>query len=480
MAPAKLAVRQLRARVRPCRARAPQAPRWRVLAAAALLLSGVASMTGCSDSPTATQPQPQPDPRLTPGGGTTSTDATSHAFEQPAPNLSDEHLAKHGEGDIAFGRNFVTAPAAQFGGLGPIFNNVSCAGCHIHDGRDAGSLLLRVSMGPGGPHGGPLPVPGFGLQIQDRAVFGRVPEATIARREETASGSFGDGDPYTLRRSVFTLESPYTTLPAVLNSPRIGPAVFGLGLLEAIREADLLALADPDDADGDGISGRPNLVWDDEQAHAALGRFGWKANTATLRAQTAGAYNADMGVTSVVFPVESCAGQSVHEDGLADDPEIDEQTLAATTFYVRTLAVPAPRATGDPTVARGRQLFEQIGCVACHVPTHRTGTVPDLAELSGQTITPYTDLLLHDMGVGLADGRPDFQASGSEWRTPPLWGIGLLATVNGELRLLHDGRARSFWEAVLWHGGEAESARERARNLARADRAALAAFLGSL
>ena len=258
----------------------------------------------------------------------------------------------------------------------------------------------------------------------------------------------------------------------------MAPPAFGRGLLEAVDESEILALADPGDADGDGISGRPNHVFDVRAGRTVLGRFGWKANNPTLLQQMAAAYREDIGVTTPYFPRESTAGQP-QADGLADDPELSQEILDDAVFYVVTLAVPARRDLDDPVALKGEKLFADAGCAACHVPTLHTGP-HEVAALSNQVIHPYTDLLLHDMGEELADHRPDYEADGREWRTPPLWGIGLTATVNGVPAYLHDGRAATLMEAVMFHGGEAEQAREAVREMSAEERRALIAFLNSL
>lgn len=429
---------------------------------------------GCEAAEDSTTPSP-----VTPGGDTTVVDRTSVAYSKPAPNLVETDLEKHLAGDLTFEAQFVTPPAEINPGLGPTYNNVSCARCHIRDGRGMpavgngplrSQLLVRVSLPTGAPDvpGGAVPVPGLGAQIQDQAIFGETPEAKVEVDWETVPGTFGDGTAYALRRPVLRITLPDgTPLPAdAQTSLRQPPPVFGLGLLEAVAEADIRALADPDDADGDGISGRVNEVWDPEVGGAVLGRFGHKANTSNLRIQAAAAYFNDMGVSSPVF------GDA---DGHTD---IGETELAATVFYTQTLAVPAPAA---PTTEskRGEALFGEFGCVACHVDALETGEHA-ISALAHQAISPYTDLLLHDMGDDLADGRPDFRADGREWRTAPLWGIGLTHTVLPYSGFLHDGRARTLDEAILWHGGEAEKAREAFRNASATDRAALMAFLLSL
>jgi CxxC motif-containing protein (DUF1111 family) len=219
-------------------------------------------------------------------------------------------------------------------------------------------------------------------------------------------------------------------------------------------------------------------VWDEVGQQVALGRFGLKANTATLLEQSAGAFHNDMGITTSIFPTEPC-GDSI-PGCAAHPPDVNDSLLAAVALYVRTLAVPARRSISDPPALRGEQVFGDAGCARCHVSTLTTGVVSGAPEVSNQRIHPYTDLLVHDMGAGLADGRPDYQASGSEWRTAPLWGIGLTQIVNGHATFLHDGRARSPLEAIMWHGGQGTAAREYVRRLSKADRDALIAFLTSL
>jgi CxxC motif-containing protein (DUF1111 family) len=264
-------------------------------------------------------------------------------------------------------------------------------------------------------------------------------------------------------------------------SPRVAPSVIGLGLLESVPLSTLEALADPDDADGDGISGRVNWVTDHAGKRAA-GRFGWKANVATLREQAAGAAVGDIGITSSLFPAQNCPPeQATCVDARTDPgPEMKPSFLDRMVLYVQTLAVPVARDLNDPVVHRGEHLFRDFGCASCHMPTLRTGPEAVQPELANQTFHPFTDLLIHDMGEGLADHRPDGSATGSEWRTPPLWGLGLIGKVNGHDRLLHDGRARGPAEAILWHGGEAEAAKEKFRTADKADRDALIAFLNAL
>jgi CxxC motif-containing protein (DUF1111 family) len=263
--------------------------------------------------------------------------------------------------------------------------------------------------------------------------------------------------------------------------------MIGLGLLEAIAPDDIVAAADADDADGDGISGRPNRVWSNDRQRVMLGRFGWKAGNATIADQSAGAFSGDVGISSPLAPdpwgecTESqtkCRAGPHGGDGA--NPEASGESMEKVVFYSSNLAVPERRNASDSNVLRGKALFYSTSCTGCHTPKHATQSDWPLPALAGQLIWPYTDLLLHDMGEGLADGRPEGDASGREWRTAPLWGIGLTETVNGHTYFLHDGRARNLLEAILWHGGEAQAARDAVRSMRPGDRQALLDFLNSL
>jgi CxxC motif-containing protein (DUF1111 family) len=423
------------------------------------------------------------------GGIQTIFDESAGAFSAIFPSISSSNEKIHELGDAAFEATFVSAPAPVNPGLGPVFNNVSCASCHIADGRGRApinaselltSMLIRVSLPGADAHGGPLAVPGFGAQLQQRAIVGMMPEANVNVSYLEQTHSFSDGDTFNLRTPSYQLSAPYIPLPGnVLVSPRVAPPVFGLGLLEAISENDIVALADVNDLNGDGISGKPNYVWNVLEQKKSLGRFGWKANNPTVLQQTAGAYSEDMGITSYLFPRESSFGQSQF-DNRNDEVEVPDTLLRAVSFYIQTLAVPGRRDADAPNVKMGKNLFKQAQCGSCHIPQMQTEVNVAFPEVSNQIIFPYTDLLLHDMGENLADHRPDFLADGNEWRTPPLWGIGLTNKVNGHNNYLHDGRARSLLEAIMWHGGEAENSKLIFNQFTKTEREALIKFLESL
>ncbi len=427
-------------------------------------------------------------------GAATVVDSTRDAFSLPSPNLTEEHRTAFFVGNSFFNQNWVSAPSSveTRDGLGPLFNARSCSGCHFKDGRSRppepgepfSTALLRVSVPGRGPHGEPVPDPTYGDQIQGSALPGVAPEADVIADYDAVEGTFADGERYTLRRPRIRLEKlGYGPVAAHLSlSPRVAPAMIGLGLLEAVPEATLLAIADPGDRDRDGVSGRPNVVWDALHAKPALGRFGWKAEQPTVLQQTAGAFRGDMGITTAVFEDENHmpAQRAAASHPSGGYPEATSQVLESVVLYARTLAVPARRDVERADVRRGEALFESSRCTACHVATLQTGPMEHVPELDTQIVHAYTDLLLHDMGPGLADDRPAFEASGREWRTPPLWGGGLVSTVNAHSLFLHDGRARGFAEAILWHDGEAHAAREAFVHLTRAERAALVAFLGSI
>ena len=429
-----------------------------------------------------------------PGGETTVYDDSREAFAQPADNLDPRSLAQFFSGDTVFNTNWVNASSIVQGrdGLGPLFNTRSCSACHFKDGRGrppepgeiASGLLVRISLPGETEHGGPKPHPVYGNQISVRALPGLKPEATLSVSYEEIVDAYPTGENYRIHKPIYSLSDWMQDVPDsdFQTSPRVAPSVFGLGLLESIPESRLLDMADPEDKDQDGISGRPNRVWSVAENMEMLGRFGWKANKATLLDQIAGAFQGDIGITSRLFPNENHSSLQTEAARLPSggNPELVERDLEDALFYMRTLAPPAARFENDEAYTEGLRLFEESQCARCHIPSHTTGTDASIAALSSQTIYPYTDLLLHDMGEGLADNRSDFEANGREWRTPPLWGIGLIPKVNGHSRLLHDGRARSVEEAILWHGGEAEASKDAYMTLPREERAILIQFVSAL
>lgn len=368
-------------------------------------------------------------------------------FDAPLPGLTRELQSMFNKGDANFEETFTVGT-----GLGPLFNNASCGGCHPGDGRGPVSVTFQRFTEPGGD-----PARNGEPQLQQFAIPGVTPEALP---------------------------------PGSLVSPRTAPPVFGVGLLEAIPEAAILTNEDPNDANGDGISGRANMVLAAAFVPATevgggpglhVGRFGLKANNASLIEQTVGAYREDMGVTSDFAPVEVVhpLGNGISIGDNVSDPEISAATVQQTVMYLRLLAPPA-RGPITREVQQGEQIFTSIACASCHIPTMKTG--PNIIpQLNNVDVNLYSDLLLHDMGPALADGRPDHQATGSEWKTRPLWGLRLVGDfLGGNPVYLHDGRTSDLSDAIRLHGGEALTSREAFIALSEAEQQALIAFLNSL
>ncbi|WP_240359692.1 di-heme oxidoredictase family protein [Pyxidicoccus trucidator] len=446
--------------------------------------------------------EPPPPPRFDvveegeekPGGDTSVVVTGAAAFTKPAANLVLARRAEFFVGESVFEANWVGAGGTQpeRDGLGPLFHSVSCLACHLGNGRGrppeegevADTLLVRLSVPGTDALGEPKPEPTYGDQLQPRGGGGVSAEGQVRVLWTEVPGTFEDGEPYSLQSpSLVLTELSYGPLaPDTRTSARVAQPMVGLGLLAAMGEETLLEWADPEDANGDGVSGRPNRVWSHRQGREVLGRFGWKANQPDLEQQNAAALLGDLGLTTTLFTQENCmAGQTACRAAPhGGTPEVSQRQLESLDFYSHTVAVPTREGVDAPQVLQGKAVFHRVGCARCHRPSITTGTLEGYPELSGQRIWPYSDLLLHDLGEALADGREDFLASGREWRTPPLWGLGRAETVSGHSRLLHDGRARTPLEAVLWHGGEAASAREAVRKLSRQERDALSAFLGSL
>jgi CxxC motif-containing protein (DUF1111 family) len=442
------------------------------------------------------------------GAATVRATATADAFSQASANLGFAGEMDFRLGNALFRKTWIAAPASTLAsdGLGPFYNARACQDCHLKDGRghvpEPGgrgvSLFLRLSL-PGGSAPAAIadylatqPDPVYGSQLQDFASPGLTPEGQMQIAYTDVPVTLADGTIITLRAPAYAITDPaYGPLHAdLMLSPRIAPQMIGLGLLEAIPAADILARQDADDADGDGISGRANIVISTGYGVPMLGRFGLKAGVATVREQTAAAFAGDMGLSTSLHPDpwgdctaaqgDCRAAPHGQEPGVRDGLEVDAASVDLIVFYSRNLGVPARRDVADGAVLRGKAVFHAARCAACHVPKSVTHRLDRQDAQSYQLIWPYTDLLLHDMGPGLADNRPEARATGTEWRTPPLWGIGLTAQISGRTEFLHDGRARSLTEAILWHGGEAQAARDAVVALPKADRDALITFLDSL
>ncbi|UCH50223.1 MAG: thiol oxidoreductase [Betaproteobacteria bacterium] len=446
---------------------------------------------------------------FTAGPAWTSAQHDETAYSMPIADLSKKQGKRFVAGQEAFNEAWVVAPEPGVWGLGPTFNEDRCSHCHEANGRspavdDGGEAirgpLVRLSIAGKDEFGAPSPHPAYGDQFQNRGIEGRVPpEGKVIVNYMPREVKLADGEIVTLREpNIEFAELQFGDMgKSTMTSLRVAPQLVGLGLLEAVPDETLLAIAERQLEQG--VSGRPNYVWDIENERRAMGRFGWKANQPSVRQQTAAAFMGDIGATTYLFQQEncpavqtqcldtpsaaSCGGQGGCT-GNAFRPEVNPSRLTNLSLYLRTLAVPARRNASDPAVRHGEELFERAQCSTCHIPELQTAAADrlphDIKAAADVTIRPYTDMLLHDMGPDLADGRPDFEASGSEWRTPPLWGIGLLPTVNGHSDLLHDGRARNVTEAILWHGGEAKAARERFRQMSAEDRMALVKFVESL
>lgn len=447
---------------------------------------------------------------LSGGAATSIAPPGREAFRQMSGNLPEADAMRFHLGRALFRKLWVAAPSSTQAsdGLGPLFNARSCESCHVRDGRgrspepgESGTgFLLRLARNPqtaqerqmvatGSVPNFPDPV--YGTQLQDRAIPGLAAEGQVAIAREDRAETLYDGTVVRLSRPSYAVAEPaYGALAAgTVLSPRIAPPMIGLGLIEAIPDADILAHADPGDRDGDGISGRPALAVAGETGIRPLGRFGWKGQHATVAAQTAAALAHDIGIASPAadLPFGDCTGAQTdclsRPTGVQPrlgPQEISAEAFDALVFYAANLAVPARRKASFQAVLAGKAVFRELGCAACHVPAFTTGADATIPALGGQRIWPYSDFLLHDMGEGLADGQTVGEASSTEWRTPPLWGLGLAGTVNGNRVYLHDGRARSLAEAILWHGGEAEAARERFRRATAEDRQSLIRFLESL
>lgn len=466
----------------------------------ALLLA--LGLSACDDAPRFTQAEPG---EARSGGAATVRKRDQNAFSLPSANLPPSRRVDFSVGNSFFRSPWVIAPSTTTArdGLGPLFNTNACQNCHIKDGRghppapgasNAVSMLVRLSI-PDSPQFtkvieqlGVVPEPVYGGQFQDMAVPGVAPEGKVRVDYTPVPVRFADGTEVELRKPVLQItQLGYGPMhPDTRFSARVAPPMIGLGLLEAIPEEAILANAAAQAKDNQGINGRPNRVWDDVLQKTVIGRFGWKAGQPNLNQQNVHAFSGDMGLTTSLRPFDDCSDaqtackQAPNGNGPDGEPEVSDNILRLVLFYSRNLAVPARRGVNDAEVLAGKNLFFQAGCQSCHTPKYTTAANAAEPELANQVIRPYSDLLLHDMGDGLADNRSEFQATGRDWRTPPLWGIGLTQAVSGHTQFLHDGRARNLLEAVLWHGGEAQAAQQQVLSFNAEQRAALLAFLNSL
>lgn len=444
------------------------------------------------------------------GAGTTQKIVNRDVFSQSSANLSFEDEQNFKLGNALFRKLWVSSPSSTHAsdGLGPLFNARACQSCHIKDGRghppegdsDTTSMLLRLARPAITPEEQKqlhdyltlnLPDPVYGGQLQDLAVPSLKAEGKIEISYTEFPVKFADGSIISLRKPQYSIShlSQGELHPNTTISPRIANPMIGLGLVEAIHPADIQALADPNDKNEDGISGRIALVRDLKNSEIVIGRFGWKAQNPTIRIQSARAFAGDIGISTPEVPnafgdcterQEKCLSLPTGVQKHLGDTEAPDPVLDLVTFYSQNLAVPARRDVNDGQVLQGKKLFYNSGCVACHTPKFVTRRDSDHPAQSFQLIWPYSDFLLHDMGEGLADNQPVGVATGHEWRTPPLWGIGLTKTVSGHTFFLHDGRARNLTEAIVWHGGEAEQAKQNFMKLDKNDRDALIRFLESL
>jgi CxxC motif-containing protein (DUF1111 family) len=444
------------------------------------------------------------------GAGTSKKRPNRDAFSQFSANITFEEEGTFKLGNALFRKNWVSSPSSTQAsdGLGPLFNARACQSCHLKDGRghppenntDATSMFLRLARGAATAEEQAkldrrealnFPDPVYGTQLQDLAVPGLAGEGRMRIAYDEIEVKLGDGSVVSLRKPSYSIDNlAYGALdPRTTLSPRIASPMIGLGLVEQIHPADILAHADPDVLDGDGVSGKAAIVRDPLTGKPALGRFGWKAQQATIRQQSADALAGDIGISSPEAPAHwgdctpaqaACLAMPTGVQARLGDTEAPVPVMDLITFYSQNLAVPMRRDADSKDVLAGKRAFYEFGCVACHTPKFVTRRdAPNKAQ-AFQLIWPYSDFLLHDMGDGLADGQLVGIANGNEWRTPPLWGIGLTQKVNGHTFFLHDGRARNLSEAILWHGGEGQKARDRFADADAATRSALMKFLESL
>jgi len=461
------------------------------------------------------------------GGDATVNRVHASAFSAHSANIKNvKNILKFNGGNKFFEEPWAQSvgSVSSQDGLGPLFNNNACQDCHVRDGRghaseapsgqqgtDFSTMLLRasksnlndaqkttMSLGIQANIGDSC----IGGQLQHQSNFGITKEASQAVSYRYINVQFSDGENVELREPIWHVQGINCEIDDdTVLSARVAPPMIGLGLLALIDAQDIINQEDINDVNNDGISGKSNKVWSVATQSVALGRFGWKAGQPTLRQQTAGAFLGDMGLTTDFFQAENCldhqkdckASPSGNGDMSDTDYgyEVSTKVLDKITFYAHHLAVPARRNAYSEEVMNGQKVFNEIGCQQCHTASYRTGQNSEFPELSNQKIYPYSDMLLHDMGKSLTDFDKnsktvdgnipvEFLALANEWRTPPLWGIGLAKTVDPQATFMHDGRARTLLEAVLWHGGESEQSKQQVLSLSKKQRSELLAFLQDL
>ena len=459
-----------------------------------LLLFVTISIVSCSNSDDAYSILSPEEGEQFSGGEATVFNSSAEAFGFFASKLTLDEQSDFGIGNSFFRQSWVSAPSSTTArdGLGPFYNAVACASCHFKDGRGrppmfdgelGHGLLLRLSINGFDNNGTAFPDPTYGGQLQDNAILGQIIKGQYTITYQTITETFEDGTVVILQKPIYHINNlGYGSVAENLKiSPRIANQMVGLGLLEAVDDNTLLAFADINDGNDDGISGKPNYVYDIASNSQKMGRFGWKANQPSVRQQVAAAFSGDIGITSSLFPLENCPpGIDCNAIPNGGSPEITDISLNRVVLYSSTLAVPARRNFSDQNVLEGKEIFKRLNCIGCHIPKMQTGNNHSIAAMRNQTIRPYTDLLLHDMGAELSDNAPEYLAEGTEWRTPPLWGIGLIKTVNGHTSLMHDGRAKNIEEAILWHGGEGLDAKNEYKKLTNSQRSDLLEFINSL
>jgi CxxC motif-containing protein (DUF1111 family) len=398
------------------------------------------------------------------------------ALQVNAPNITNEERRRTQLAGFGVFHGFFLSS----NGLGPRFVNSSCGACHVGNGRGpvtftrggfgtGTTMVIKTSLPGLNTDGSPINVPGIGEQLQDHRVKG-LSKTSIDLQWKIINGRYPDGSKYQLRKPKLSIRIKGRSTRKVITSLRMTPPVVGPGLLEAIPDSAILALSDPEDLNADGISGKPNYVIDERSSSYKIGRFGFKASHTTVEQQSAAALIHDIGISNEVF---------LDKTGI---PEISSEALNLLVVYQKLGGVPQARNQDNSDVLAGKEIFKNISCSSCHHMSFQTESSTD-PELDSQQIHPFTDLLLHNMGPRLADKRAEFSAKGSEWKTTPLWGLGFspdLKDPNQRLVYLHDGRARSIEEAILWHGGEAKNSRNSFKNLNKVEREQLIAFLKSI